>query len=278
MSIKSLDLTGLYKACCSARLYSALKKYLKIGFESAFQMPNAALDDYTTAENSLKDTIASYDVDALLCHTYGKEWAYRDYQWKHQFDIFNSLLAPKRMFAGKSTIKVLDVGCGIGKDAERFIKAGYDYTGIDKSRRSIAAAKDFNADLKAKYKIKPKFKVMDSRKLRIQDNSIDGFWANLSLNHLEGTVTNFLDESLMELQRVSKRLGYGFIVIENGMDGQYYSHSQGLMTFYVHSPESFADRLENCFDVLSCVTYPYKDRLPDSMSSGIIQYFVRNKY
>jgi SAM-dependent methyltransferase len=241
-------------------------------------MPNATLDDYAIAENALSDTITSYDVDAMLSHTYGKKLAYTENRFRHESGIFKDLLAPKRMFAGKSRVKVLDVGCGIGKDAEGFIKTGFDYTAIDKSKKSIATAKDFNTDLKSKYGFKPKFKVMDVRELKFPDDTFDGFWASLSLNHLEGSMTNFLDESIMEIARVCKRSAYGFIAIEEGMDGQFYSHNEGLMTFYVHSPETFTQRLDNEFEILSCVSYPYKDKSKDFIASGIVQYFVRNKY
>jgi 2-polyprenyl-3-methyl-5-hydroxy-6-metoxy-1,4-benzoquinol methylase len=39
------------------------------------------------------------------------------------------------LWAGK---RVLEIGCGIGSDAEEFVKAGADYTGIDLSEQSIA--------------------------------------------------------------------------------------------------------------------------------------------
>ena len=50
--------------------------------------------------------------------------------------------------------KVLEIGCGIGTDAEQFVKAGAIYTGIDLSDESVALAKErlpeaniFNANI-----------------------------------------------------------------------------------------------------------------------------------
>jgi len=39
-------------------------------------------------------------------------------------------------------INLLDLGCGPGVYAERFVKAGYKVTGVDFSKRSIAYAKE----------------------------------------------------------------------------------------------------------------------------------------
>ena len=72
--------------------------------------------------------------------------------------------------------KVLDLGCGTGRDASLFLPAGYDYTGIDLSDGMVFEAK--------KLFSKGKFMVMDLSNLEFDDELFDGIWSFAAYLHL----------------------------------------------------------------------------------------------
>ena len=51
-----------------------------------------------------------------------------------EFQVFRSLV--------KSGNKILEIGCGTGKDAEELVKLNFDYTGIDASEGMLAIARE----------------------------------------------------------------------------------------------------------------------------------------
>lgn len=72
--------------------------------------------------------------------------------------------------------RVLDVGCGPGRDAKIFSDKGFDVVGIDFSSQMIELAK--------KTAPKAKFVVMDLHKLDFPPNSFDGIWASACFLHI----------------------------------------------------------------------------------------------
>ncbi len=73
--------------------------------------------------------------------------------------------------------KILDAGCGSGRDVNFFASQGYRVTGIDLSTELLAYAEEHaeeNAD----------FFSMDLRNITFSDGSFDGIWACASLLHL----------------------------------------------------------------------------------------------
>lgn len=72
--------------------------------------------------------------------------------------------------------KILDLGCGSGRDAKIFADKGFNIVGIDLSREMIASAKK---------KVKnAEFEVMNILRLKFKENIFDGVWANASLLHI----------------------------------------------------------------------------------------------
>ena len=72
--------------------------------------------------------------------------------------------------------RILDLGCGSGRDSKIFSDNGHAVVGIDLSGKMIKIAK--------KSVKNAKFKVMDIMKLNFKSNSFDGVWANASLVHI----------------------------------------------------------------------------------------------
>jgi ubiquinone/menaquinone biosynthesis C-methylase UbiE len=100
--------------------------------------------------------------------------------------------------------KVLDAGCGPGRDTEYLTEKGLDVTGIDLAEGMIEHAKDNKKGL---------FKKMDIRDLEFEDNNFEGIWCN--------TVMHFfppeqMPEILDELKRVLKDEGVFYISFKIG--------------------------------------------------------------
>lgn len=101
--------------------------------------------------------------------------------------------------------KIIDIGCGSGRDAKVFSERGYEVTGIDFSSKMIEVAQEKapQAD----------FHVMDMRFLNF-DPIFDGAWANASLLHLSK------NEFLHVLEKIFQCLkpnGLFFIKLKKGI-------------------------------------------------------------
>ncbi len=110
---------------------------------------------------------------------------------------FTRLLNKEKIRKGK----ILDIGCGNGRDSIFLAKKGYSVIGIDITPKAIILAK------KNKNKVKNlKFIVADAEKLPFKDESFDGVYS-IGVFHC----TN-LNKSLKEAVRVLKEGGVGGIV------------------------------------------------------------------
>ena len=114
--------------------------------------------------------------------------------WKREFPIF------KKLIKGK---KVVDLGCGAGRDAVIFLKHKFDYLGVDISKGMLAEAR--------KRAPKGKFKAMDLYKLKLPKESFDGFWASASLLHIpKKKIVNVLKSA----RALLREGGIGFISVK----------------------------------------------------------------
>ena len=115
--------------------------------------------------------------------------------------------------------KHLDVGCGHGRDAERFYIENYDVIGIDLSESLLEHA--------IKRAPGARFFKRDMRKLQFPPNCFDGIWCNSSLHHIP---KNEVEETLVGFARVLKYTGIMFITVKAGENeavdgaGRFYSY------------------------------------------------------
>ena len=116
------------------------------------------MDDYIT------QTIAVYDK---IAPSYAKEVA--SHAPRIQRRHFCSLI--------KRGGKILDVGCGAGRDCAYFIKKGYETTGVDLSDKLLEIARETVPEAT--------FLKQDIRALSFLPNSFDGIWACASLLHIK---------------------------------------------------------------------------------------------
>jgi len=139
----------------------------------------------------LKQAINTYNKIASIYAKY-------TYEKLLQFQLtkFISLLPGK---------KVLDAGCGSGRDVSYFLEEGLDAMGIDLSEGMIEEAK--------KRVKKGNFKIMNFLDLKFKDKTFDGIWSMAGFLH---TSREDLKKALKEFYRVLKEEGILYIAVVEG--------------------------------------------------------------
>ena len=127
--------------------------------------------------------------------------------------------------------KILDVGCGNGRDLEFFIKKKFDVIGIDCSYELIKKAKIRFKKLKSRnIKI---LKMNFLQKLDFKNDEFDGIWACASLLHVP---KKSITDVLLELKRILKKGGMLFISVKEGVGERFvkddYGHQERFFAFF----------------------------------------------
>jgi len=173
-------------------------------------------------EDKIKEAVKVYNKIASIYseHNFPKLMQF-------QLTKFQSFLKGKRL---------LDAGCGVGRDVDYFVEDGYDIIGIDVSKKMIEEAK----------KLVPKgnFKVMDFRKMSFKDNSFDGVWCMASLYHV---APKEMPKVLKEFHRVLDEKGVLYLAVYEGtgkkeVDDPNYKEKR---TFYYYNQEKMQEYLED---------------------------------
>ena len=99
--------------------------------------------------------------------------------------------------------KILDAGCGPGRDSRLLIDKGFEATGIDLSEEMIEIASQGKGD----------YQVMDVRDLEFPDKTFDGVLANQLLVFFKGEERR---KAFRELERVLKSGGTIFLGLKKG--------------------------------------------------------------
>jgi len=128
---------------------------------------------------NFQDTIKWYDQNA---HEYAKAREKRFAE--KEIEEFSSYL-PKGA-------RILDAGCGTGRDAMRLFISGFKVVGIDISRGMLEIARNNYPSIQ--------FIEGDLRKLPFKEGEFDGIWAIASLVHFE-TISD-VEKVLSEFYRV----------------------------------------------------------------------------
>ncbi|MCA9390165.1 class I SAM-dependent methyltransferase [candidate division WWE3 bacterium] len=143
-------------------------------------------------DSAKKITIDAYNKSA-------KDWAASHAAqgfWQDEMGIFHTLLP-----AGK----ILEIGCGGGRDAQELIALGYEYVGTDPAENFITVAQEKNPS--------GIFEVKSASELDYPAESFDGFWASAVLLHIPKDEISTVLESLHSLLKPG---GVGFIAIKEG--------------------------------------------------------------
>jgi len=142
--------------------------------------------------NKFKIAIRTYNKIAKI---YSKFTFHKVYQYN--LNKFISML-PKKA-------KILDAGCGSGRDAQYFKEYEFNVTAIDAAEQMLKEAKKNVKGVK--------FKKMDMIKTSFKDKSFDGIWASASLlNNEKENVPKILEE----LKRILKDEGVLYVSVKEG--------------------------------------------------------------
>ena len=138
----------------------------------------------------LKKAVKTYDKIAGIYSKYSEEKL-----MQYQLVKFENFLKGK---------KILDAGCGSGRDSKYFYDDGYDVTGVDLSEELLKIAKKNS---------KAKFKVMDFTDLKFKDKTFHGVWCMSSLSDLPQKESI---KALKEFYRVLKENGFLYLAAREG--------------------------------------------------------------
>lgn len=101
--------------------------------------------------------------------------------------------------------RIIEIGCGSGRDAARSLADGYDIYALDGSKGLLAQIPRFHPELKDRLL----FGILPC-KLDFAEGYFDGFYSVACLMHL---YEKELPEALKELNRITKRGGKGLVSI-----------------------------------------------------------------
>jgi len=127
----------------------------------------------------------------------------------HEPDIFVIHFA--RILSALQFNRILDWGCGAGRNLAYLAGKGFEMTGMDPSQRGIEAARE----LLESEGLRGELKVVEPGPIPAEDESYD---AVLSMYAIEHGVRDEVKKSVEELHRVLKRDGLSLITLSSGED------------------------------------------------------------
>jgi ADP-ribose pyrophosphatase YjhB (NUDIX family)/ubiquinone/menaquinone biosynthesis C-methylase UbiE len=194
-------------------------------------------------QNTTGPTIASYDT---VAKNFADRWF--DLRLEEQMSRFAGRLGPGA--------RVLDVGCGPGRDAAWLAELGYDAGGVDLSFGMLQEGRARGVDV-------PLIQA-DMRHLPFRKGSFDGLWVCASLLHIP---KEQVGEVLRELSRVVYP-GHMYVAVKRGEGRPSDAHSDGTAEWveddegrrfffaYYHPAEIQLLLERNGFQVLDCRETP----------------------
>lgn len=107
-------------------------------------------------------------------------------------------------FDKTASLRVLEIGCGLGTDGAQFAKAGAEYTGVDLTDAAIEfAQKRFEL-----FDLPGSFRTADAERLDFADNSFDVVYSHGVLHHTPDTAG-----AIKEVHRVLKPGGKAVVML-----------------------------------------------------------------
>lgn len=143
------------------------------------------------------------------------------YNWINQVYYFIKRLKGK---------KVIDLGCGGGRDIPLFLNKGIDITGIDYSKETIKRCKKLFPSVR--------FYKRDIRETKFKDKTFDGVWACASLLNLK---KKDMPKTLLEIKRILKKEGIVFISVKEGNKERYVPDKISKRFFSFYKKEEISD-------------------------------------
>ena len=103
-------------------------------------------------------------------------------------------------------LKVLDVGCGNGRDCKYIFQQEFHVRGIDLSKNMLSIAQELVPDVQ--------FEIMDLTNITYPENSYDGIISNCSLFHVPAEE---LPKTLDSFSKVLKPNGKLLLILQEGL-------------------------------------------------------------
>ena len=126
--------------------------------------------------------------------------------------------------------KILDVGCGSGRDLQKFKNLGYEVIGIDASIEMVKKAKALSGE-----------KVLNLKFNEITwENEFDGIWASASLLHVP---VNEISNTIKLLWKSLKRSSPFFMSFKYG-ENSYTKNERHFQNYTEVTVEPILDNLE----------------------------------
>jgi len=181
----------------------------------------------------VRETIETYEK---IADKYAEKWLnYREESYINLLKNFVNLLKNKE--------KVLDAGCGPGRDIKILYELGIkEVYGIDLSKNMLNIAKE--------YESRGKYFVMDIRKLDFDDEFFDGIICIGVLVHLNKE--DFI-RSLKELYRVLKKEGILLLSVKIDKEEKILIDKKygEIRYFFIYTEDFIKDSLKNVgFEIL----------------------------
>ncbi len=167
----------------------------------------------------LKTTIQTYDHSAGL---------YADNVWEMRLD------RPLDAFTARLEVgaRVLDLGCGPGRDTDHLHARGLDTFGLDLSLGMLQ---------EARKRTPWNFVQGDMRQLPLQAGQLDGVWLSAALLHLP---RHSAPNALAEVHRVLKPGGVLFLGVKQGTGESWQESKLGLRFFIYYPLEEIKARMQ----------------------------------
>jgi SAM-dependent methyltransferase len=147
--------------------------------------------------------------------------------------------------------KIVDIGCGSGRDAKIFTEKGLSVLGIDFSQNLINIAKS-NAPL-------AEFQIMDIEEISFSPSSFDGAWAGCTLSHIPKKI---LPSVLQNIHSLLKADGYFYLTVKKGVgeglkEDLRYGNFEKFWSFF--EEDEIAEYIRSAdFKIVDCCTVQKK--------------------
>ena len=189
------------------------------------------------------------NVVAKTIQTY--EETAEDY-YKTHFDINEIKNIADFFIQNLNGQKILDIGCGPGRDAKYFSEHELDVTGIDLTSSFIKMA--------SKNMPNAKFKQMDMRKLDFPETTFDGIWACASFLHVPKEDAK---NTLLGFRKILKPAGLIYLSVKQGNEEKFVEKDEykGRTKFFAfYTQDEFKNLIEFCnFKIVKVLIDEKKD-------------------
>lgn len=187
----------------------------------------------------IERTIKSYEEMGEDYCDNTREGGDREFQEKMMDKTLNILKTNKP--------RIIDLGCGDGRDTAYFNEKGYDVTGIDLSKEMISIARKKNPDCA--------FLQMDMRDTVFPDNTFNCAWASASIIHIPKKELSHVEKEVYRILEPGSIFAFNFKIGE----GEGYERTETMEDrkryFAYYTLEEMKNSL-NLFDIVESKKCP----------------------